>query len=139
MSFLMTTIMPAIAWTGGLLAQTAPATGPAGGAPATPKPSMFEQLFMSPLFLPIALLIVLYIFIFRSKRKQESQRRELLNAVKRGDKIQTIGGIIGTVTSVEDNRVQVKVDESSNTKIWFARSAVHRVYSADETEKPETK
>ena len=51
--------------------------------------------------------------------------------MKRGDEIQTIGGIIGKVVDPKEDRVLVKVDESSNTKIWFARSAIATVTAED--------
>ena len=79
-------------------------------------------------FIPFILIIlVFYIFMFRSKRTQDKKRQEMLNQLKRGDRIQTIGGILGTVVEARENDVLVKVDESSNTKIRFARNAIHRV------------
>jgi preprotein translocase subunit YajC len=62
--------------------------------------------------------------------KEEKARQALLKQLKRGDRIQTIGGIQGAVVRAEEARVEVKVDESSNTKIWFARSAIARVIEA---------
>jgi preprotein translocase subunit YajC len=84
------------------------------------------------MILPIVVLIFLYFFIFRSKRKQEKQKQDLLSQIKRGDRVQTIGGILGKVVDVEERKVLLKVDESSNTKIWFSRNAVHRVLATDE-------
>jgi preprotein translocase subunit YajC len=59
----------------------------------------------------------------------------MLKQLKRGDRIQTIGGIQGAVVRAEESRVEVKVDESSNTKIWFARTAIARVIEAEKVEK----
>ena len=56
----------------------------------------------------------------------------MLGGLKKGDRIQTIGGILGTVVEARETDVLVKVDESSNTKIRFSRSAMHRV--VDETD-----
>ena len=67
------------------------------------------------------------IFVFRSKRTQDKKRTDMLSALKRGDRVQTIGGILGTVVEARDADVLLKVDESSNTKIRFSRSAIHRV------------
>ena len=107
------------------LAQSPPTTGP------TTKPG-WTGLFSNPMILPIVVLIFLYFFIFRSKRKQERQKQDLLSQIKRGDRVQTIGGILGKVVDVEERKVLLKVDESSNTKIWFSRNAVHRVLPTDE-------
>ena len=71
------------------------------------------------------------------KRKQERQRKDMLSNLKRGDRVQTIGGILGTVIDVRDSEVVLKVDESTNTKMRFARSAIHRVLEDDA--KPENK
>ncbi len=53
----------------------------------------------------------------------------MLNALKKGDKVITIGGIHGTVSSVKDNTVIVKVDE--NCKLEFNRSAISSVELTD--------
>jgi preprotein translocase subunit YajC len=81
--------------------------------------------------------LILYIFVFRSKRTQDKKRTDMLSALKRGDRVQTIGGILGTVVEARDTDVLLKVDESSNTKIRFSRSAIHRVL--EEEKAAETK
>jgi len=48
--------------------------------------------------------------------------------------VQTIGGILGTVIEAREGDVLLKVDESSNTKIRFARSAIHRVLEEEKSE-----
>ena len=68
----------------------------------------------------------------RSKKKQDKGRTDMLAQLKKGDEVQTIGGILGKVMDAREDRVLVKVDENSNTKIWFSRTAIHRVVSADE-------
>ena len=108
-----------------IIAQAPPTSGP------TSRPG-WTGLFQNPMILPIVVLIFLYFFIFRSKRKQEKQKQDLLGQIKRGDRVQTIGGILGKVVDVEERKVLLKVDETSNTKIWFSRNAVHRVLAADE-------
>jgi len=110
------------------------ADAPPATSPQTPPGYM--SFFDNPIFLMVILLLVFYIFMIRSKKKQEQQRQEMLNSLKKGDRIQTIGGILGTVVEARENEVLVKVDESSNTKIRFARSAIHRVTEED---KPQSK
>ena len=83
------------------------------------------------------LLLVMIILVFwmssRTRRKQEREKQEMLTAMKRGDRVQTIGGILGNIVEVHENWVLVKVDESNHTKVKFARSAIHRVLG-DEAE-----
>ena len=51
----------------------------------------------------------------------------MLSSLEKGDKVQTAGGIIGTITDLKDTEVTLKVDENTNTKMKFARSAVSTV------------
>ena len=106
-----------------------PVLAQAATTPATPKPqpSFFESLVMSPFALPLILLVVFMFLMGGGKRKQERARRELLKQIKRGDRVQTIGGIIGKVVEAEEAKILLKVDESSNTKIWFSRGAIATV------------
>jgi preprotein translocase subunit YajC len=104
----------------------AQAAGPASKPAPTPGPEWFQAL-SNPMTLLIIGLVVLYFFVFRTKRTQDKSRKQMLSSLKRGDKVQTIGGIIGTVLEARDTEVLLKVDEGSNTKMRFTRSAVHRV------------
>ena len=70
---------------------------------------------------------LLYFFSGRSRRKQASKRKEMLESLKKGDKITSIGGIVGTVMDVRDDEVVVKVDESTNARMHFARWAIRGV------------
>jgi preprotein translocase subunit YajC len=78
--------------------------------------------------------LVLYLFIFRSKKTQDRKRTDMLATLKKGDEVQTIGGILGKVVEAKDDRVLVKVDESANAKIWFSRNAIHKVVVQDKAE-----
>ena len=99
---------------------TAPTTQP---APAWVR---FMQSFGG--MLPIVVVMVLFIWMTtRSRKRQEKQKQDMLGAMKRGDRVQTIGGILGSIVEVRDDRILLKVDEGNNTKVWFARSAIHRV------------
>jgi preprotein translocase subunit YajC len=66
--------------------------------------------------------ILLYWIMGSSKRKQEAKRREMLSSLSKGDKIITIGGIIGTAVEVRDDEITVKVDDG--TRMKFARWAI---------------
>ena len=83
-------------------------------------------------------LVVMMILSSRSRSKQEKQKQALLEQLKRGDRVQTIGGVLGNVVEVRPEKVLLKVDESNNTKVWFSRSAIHRVLD-EEAAKSDTK
>ncbi len=72
----------------------------------------------------MALMGVMIFMTFRSQSKEKKKRAALLAALSKGDKVQTIGGIIGNVVEIRDNEVVVKIDENNNTKMKFARSAI---------------
>lgn len=80
-------------------------------------------------------MVILWVVMIAPKRKQDKSRQQMLDGMKRGDEIQTIGGIIGKVVEPREDRVLVKVDESSNTKIWFSRTAIARVTADNEKAK----
>ncbi len=107
------------------------ANAPATTQGADPPPAGFS-LFSSPLVI-ITVLFLLGTMLFggKGKRGEEKARVEMLKQLKRGDRIQTIGGILGAVVRAEPDRVEVKVDEGSNVKIWFARTAISKVVEAD--------
>lgn len=93
-------------------------------------PSLLE----SPMIPIFVIILILWVFMFRSKRREDAKKKELLEAVKRGDRVQTIGGILGKVVEVEKEKILLKVDESSNTKIWFSRNAIFRVVAEEKAE-----
>jgi preprotein translocase subunit YajC len=107
-----------------------PASNPTtGGGDA---PAWFKIFGNS--YTPLIVVGVLMLWIMsKSKGGKDKNRQEMLKQLKRGDRIQTIGGILGTVLRTEENRVEVKVDEANNTKMWFTRSAIHQVLT-DEKE-----
>jgi preprotein translocase subunit YajC len=119
-----------------IVAQTTVPTTGAPGTAAVPasQPTQDAPWWTGPI-LPFALVFVVMIMMAnRSKKGQERKRQELISALKKGDEVQTIGGEFGRVMETRDDRILVKVDESSNTKIWYARSAIHKVVSAEKAE-----
>ena len=77
-------------------------------------------------FLPILLMVVVFYFLLiRPQRKREKETKNMLAAIKKGDKVVTIGGIRGTIVAVKEGTVLLKVDD--NTKIEFNKSAISQV------------
>ena len=69
--------------------------------------------------------VVFYFLIIRPQSKKQKETKRMLAALKKGDRVVTAGGIRGTVTSLRDDVVVLKVD--TNTKIEFNRSAISSV------------
>jgi len=79
-------------------------------------------------FLPILVVIVVFYLVLMSGQKKEKKRRqELIASIRKGDRVQTVGGILGTVTEVRDDAVMVKVDENNNTRLKFAKAAIQSI------------
>ncbi len=68
--------------------------------------------------------VLMYLILFRGPQKQKQQRKQLVKSLQKNDKVQTIGGIIGTIVDIKDDEITLKVDESNNTKIKIAPSAI---------------
>jgi preprotein translocase subunit YajC len=107
------------------IAQTTQGTPPATQDTAPSWARMIQGL--GPM-LPIIVLMIVFVWMStRTRRRQEREKQQMLGAMKRGDRVQTIGGALGNVVEVRDDRILLKVDEGNNTKVWFARSAILRV------------
>ena len=86
-------------------------------------------------FLPLILIFgVFYILLIRPQQKKVKLHREMINSLKRGDKIVTSGGIVGTITKVNDNK-ELQVQISENTEIKIAPGMVTELYLAPEVVK----
>ena len=89
-------------------------------------------------FLPIILLfVVMWLFFIRPKSKEMKQMEAMRKALKKGDKVMTTAGIIGTVTNIDDASSIISVRTGSTTIIDFEKSAIVRVMNAEA--KPEEK
>ena len=103
---------------------------PAGGQ--TPNP--FIQL------VPLVLIfIVFYFFMIRPQQKKQKDRNKVLDSLKRGDKVTTIGGIHGTVAGIDTEKKTVLVQVSDTTKIKFDRTAIANIETQETGDKLTTK
>ena len=78
--------------------------------------------------------VVFYFLIIRPQNKKQKEAKKMIEAVKMGDRIVTIGGVHGTVHAVKEGTVVVKVDD--DCKIEFSKSAVATVSASKVEEKP---
>jgi preprotein translocase subunit YajC len=133
-----------------ILAQDAPGlagqpmSAPAPGttaAPGTPvgQPAPATGMDSSFLFMMVAFVAVLIGTQIWAARKEKKKRDSLFGSLKRHDRVQTAGGVIGSIIEVKPETVVLKVDENSNTRITFARSSIVAVLAAGEGEKADAK
>ena len=88
-------------------------------APARRPSSPYTQLIFI-----VAIFAVMYFILFREPRRKQKQHQKMVQSLKKNDKVRTIGGIFGTVVDIKGEEVILKVDESNNTKIRVAVSAI---------------
>ncbi|MDA1007770.1 MAG: preprotein translocase subunit YajC [Planctomycetota bacterium] len=112
--------------------QTAPpkqmsASAATGSAPEVPGATTqaAPQFDIFWIFIPV--IVVMIAFSIFGQRKERKKREQLLNNIEKHDKVGTIGGIIGLVVEIKADTVTLKVDEGSNFRITFAKSAVSEV------------
>lgn len=79
------------------------------------------------IFIVLGGMLLLFFIMGRKPRQEEKKRQEMLSNIKKGDKVTTIGGIVGTIVDVRDKEIVVKIDENTNTRMKFLRSAIRSV------------
>jgi len=103
---------------------------PAPGVdPNAPPPSPFGGAMI---WLMLGLLAVFWIFMMNAQRKEKKKQADLIANLSKGDKVQTVGGILGTIVDVRDQSIVVKVDENANTRMRFAKGAIKEVFRDDD-------
>ncbi len=121
-----------------LLAQ-APAPAPAADPAAAPAVDPFTQ-FMGTMGLPLMVAVVAFLLIIvRPERKERQKRESLLANLKKNDRVQTIGGAIGTVADLSPDGKKVTLKFGDNTRIQFVRSAIQAVLVDEAEGKTEVK
>ena len=77
----------------------------------------------------ILILVIMYIILIRPQKKREREFRNMLDALKVGDKIVTIGGIVGVITYINEKEVKIKTGD--DVELMFIRDAISRVVPPD--------
>ena len=78
----------------------------------------------------IAIFGLMYLFLIFPQKKKEKKFREMLAAIKVGDDIVTIGGVIGSVVSIKDDTIVVETG-ADRTKLKFEKAAVKNIIAKD--------
>ena len=105
-------------------AATDAAAATTDAAAATATAGVGEMLGM---ILPLVLMfVVFYFLLIRPQKKKDKKVNEMLAALKNGDRVCTIGGIYGTITSIKDDTIELSVGRD-NVKLVFARWAIRNV------------
>ncbi len=70
------------------------------------------------------MMVLMYLMLFRGPQKQKQQHKQMVQSLQKNDKVQTIGGVIGTIVDIKDDEITLKIDESNNTKVKIVPSAI---------------
>lgn len=82
---------------------------------------------MLSMLLPLVLMfVVFYFLLIRPQKKKDKKVKDMLAALKNGDRVCTIGGIYGTITNIKDDTIELSVGRD-NVKLVFARWAIRNV------------
>jgi preprotein translocase subunit YajC len=95
----------------------------AQGAPAGPNPLSTIVLFGG-------LFAIFYFLLIRPQKKQQQAHQEMVNTLSRGDEVVTMGGIVGEIIHLADDRVTIKTDK--DTRLVIDRSKIGQRLSGRE-------
>jgi len=101
-------------------------TAPQQGADARPG-SAFGGLI--PI---IAIFFIFWFLLIRPQQKRTKEHQQALNALKKGDRVITSGGMHGRITVIKGQEVEVKI--ADNVKATFSKSAISTIIKESETE-----
>ena len=93
------------------------AQAPSAGAPA--GSGAFSWIFL------IGMFAIMYFFLIRPQQKRAKEHRNMVQALKKGDEIQTMGGLMGKITELGENFMKLEV--SDGVVVTVRRSAVEAV------------
>ena len=92
----------------------------------------------STVFMMVIVIAIFYFMLIRPENKRKKEAEEMRSAVKKGDKIVTIGGICGTVVDVKENKIVIE-SGADQVRIEFEKWALSSNETAAEAKKAEAK
>ena len=92
----------------------------------------------SPLIMMVLMLVIFYFMLIRPENKRKKEAEQMRSSVRKGDKITTIGGIVGTVVDVKENNIVIETS-ADQVRIEFAKWAISSNETAAENAKAEAK
>ncbi len=109
----------------------------AEGAKDAPAAPGAGSLLMGPLLPFVMIGILFYFLMIRPERRKRAEMNDMLANLKGKDRVATIGGILGTIVSINDakNEVTLSVDDNNNLKLRMQRNAIARVITDEARER----
>ncbi|MCA9292354.1 MAG: preprotein translocase subunit YajC [Phycisphaerales bacterium] len=97
---------------------------PNGGNGAAPQGNFNPMTFMLPI---LAIFLLMMVLSGGAAKKEKKKRAAMMGSLGKHDRVQTAGGVIGTIVEIKDDEVVLKVDDNTNTRIRFTKSSVTNV------------
>ncbi len=89
----------------------------------TPAPSPDGGIM--PIIFLIGMFAIMYLFIIRPQMKRQKEHKKLVEALSKGDEVQTLGGLMGKIIAVDENFIKLEIAE--NTVVTVRRASVEAV------------
>ena len=93
---------------------------------------------MSTVIMMVAMLGIFYFMLIRPENKRKKEAEEMRSSLHKGDKITTIGGIVGTIVDVKENNIVIETS-ADQVRVELAKWAVSSNETAAENAKAEAK
>jgi preprotein translocase subunit YajC len=93
-----------------------------GGAPGAANPAIAMVVQFAPIIL---VFVIMYLLLIRPQQERQKKLDQMLKAVKKGDRVLTSGGILGTVVGVDDARAVLKI--ADEVKVEFTKASIVQV------------
>lgn len=100
-----------------------------GGSSADSAAAGCSGSNLTMLLMPLAMIVVLLVVMIIPQRRRDKKVKDMLSSLKQGDRVRTIGGIYGTISSVKDDVIVLTVGPDK-VKLVFARGAISQVEDA---------
>ena len=94
---------------------------------AAPQGGLQQMLLMFGI-----IFVIFYLLILRPQKRQQKQQEAVRNAIKRGDRVVSIGGIHGTVAAVDTTNNTIAVEVDKNVKLVFSKAAISTVVTRED-------
>ncbi len=96
--------------------------------PQTQQIDMLGTLY--PIIMVVLMVAVFYFLILRPQRKRDKEQKEMLSKLSVGDKITTIGGLVGVIAQIKDDEVTISTSVA-NTLVTYTKAAIQSVEKRD--------
>ena len=90
--------------------------------------------FLPLMLMMVAVVVIMSLFSARPAKKEQAKRQEMLDNLKKNDRVLTAGGIVGNVVNIEKEKdfVTLRIDATNNTRLKVLRTSIARVLTDED-------